>query len=128
LKYLLDTCTFLWIAAGSTELSPRAREVFLDRRNERFLSIVSVWEILLKHGAGKLPLSDTPERFILNARDRAGIGSLALDEAAIFGLAKLPPIHTDPFDRMRVFQAQVEGMTILTRDPEIRRYPVATDW
>lgn len=128
MKYLLDTCTFLWIAAGSDELSPRAREVFLDRRNERFLSIVSVWEILLKHGTGKLPLPDSPEKFILNSRDREGIASLELSEAAVFALPRLPDIHADPFDRMLVCQAQAEGLTILTRDPEIRRYPVATDW
>ena len=128
MKYLLDTCTFLWIAADSKELSPRARQVFLDRHNERFLSIVSVWEILLKHGTGKLPLPDGPGKFIRTARNREGIGSLGLDEAAIFAVAQLPAIHADPFDRLLVCQAQIEGMTILTRDPEIRRYPVATDW
>ena len=128
MKYLLDTCTFLWVAAGSPELSPRAREVFLDPRNERFVSIVSVWEILLKHSAGKLPLPDAPEKFVRKARDRSGIGTLDLTEEAIFALRRLPAIHTDPFDRMLVCQAQVERMTILTRDPEIRRYPVATEW
>jgi PIN domain nuclease of toxin-antitoxin system len=128
LKYLLDTSTFLWIATGATELSGRARTVYADPANDAYLSIVSVWEILLKHGTGKLPLPDAPEKFIRTARNREGIGSLGLDEAAIFALARLPRIHADPFDRILVCQAQIEGMTILTRDPEIRRYPVATDW
>ena len=128
MKYLLDTCTFLWIAGGTGELSSRAREVYLDPRNEAYVSVVSVWEIALKHATRKLPLPDSPERFIRRARDREGIGSIGFDEAAIFALARLPPIHNDPFDRILVCQAQLEGMTILTPDAEIRQYPVATEW
>lgn len=128
MNYLLDTCTFLWIASGSNELSPRAREVYLDPRNAAALSVVSVWEIALKHATGKLPLPRSPAEFIVLARDRAGIASIGLDEAAIFKLAGLPRIHADPFDRLLVCQAQIEGMTILTPDPKIRRYPVATEW
>ena len=128
MKYLLDTCTFLWIASGSRDLSGRAHEVYIDRRNEAFLSIVSVWEIVLKHGAGKLPLPDAPGEFIRVARDREGIGSISLAETAVFALSRLPSTHTDPFDRMLVCQAQIEGMTILTPDRRIRQYPVATEW
>lgn len=128
MKYLLDTCTFLWIADASDELSKRARDVFLDPRNERYLSVVSVWEIALKHAAKKLRLPKPPDRFIPIARDRAGIGSLELDDRSIFRLSALPDIHPDPFDRMLVCQAQVEGMVILTPDPKIRRYPIATEW
>ena len=89
---------------------------------------MSVWEIALKHGTGKLPLPKSPAAFIALARDRAGIASIGLNEDAIFALAGLPSIHTDPFDRMLVCQAQIERMTILTPDPKIRRYPVATEW
>ena len=128
MKYLLDTCTFLWIAGASDRLSGHAREVYLDPGNEVYLSIVSVWEIALKHATGKLALPAAPEAFVRQARDREGIGAIGLDERAVFALAKLPRIHSDPFDRMIVCQAQTERMTILTRDPEIRRHPVATEW
>lgn len=128
MKYLLDTCTFLWIAGGSARLSDHARSVYLDPENDVYLSVVSVWEIALKHGTGKLPLPAGPETFVRQARDREGIGAIGLDERAVFALARLPRIHSDPFDRMIVCQAQTGRMTILTRDPEIRRYPVATEW
>lgn len=128
MKYLLDTCTFLWIADPRPQLSARAREVFLDPRNEAFLSVVSVWEIALKHGAGRLALPAPPSHFVPSARKRLGIASVELDEAAIFALPRLPNVHADPFDRLLVCQAQLEGMTILTPDPKIRRCPVATEW
>lgn len=128
MKYLLDTCTFLWISDDSDRVSERAREVFLDPRNERYLSIVSVLEIALKHGAKKLSLPKPPDRFIPLALERGGIGSVGLDVQAIFRLAALPKFHKDPFDRLLVCQAQLEGMTILTPDPNIRRYSVATEW
>lgn len=128
MRYLLDTCTFLWITAGSRELSERAREVFPDPKNEVFLSLVSVWEIVLKHQAGKLPLPARPEEFIPIARDRQSIRPLNLEERAIFALSRLPSLHTDPFDRMLVCQAQTQAMVILTPDAQIRRYPVATEW
>ena len=128
MRLLLDTCTFLWIAEGSPELSATARELFRDPANPVFLSAVSAWEISVKHGLGRLPLSDPAERWVPRERQRHGIDPLPLDEEAVLYLPRLPDHHRDPFDRMLVCQALAGGMTLLTPDPEIARYPVRTRW
>jgi len=127
-KLLLDTCTFLWIVGGAPDLSSRAREVFVDPDNEVYLSVVSAWEIALKHAAGRLPLPGSPERFVPAERGRHGIDSLGLDEESALHLARLPPLHRDPFDRMLVCQAIVHGLAILGPDPLITQYPIRAAW
>lgn len=128
MRFLLDTCTFLWIVAGAPELSPRARDLFADPAHEVYLSAVSGWEVALKHAAGRLPLPQAPDRFVPAERRRHGIDTLALDEEAALHLARLPPLHRDPFDRMLVCQAIVHGLVILGPDPLITQYPVRTIW
>jgi len=127
-KLLLDTCTFLWVAAGSPELSARARDLFSDPTNDLFLSSVSSWEIVVKNALGRLPLPTTPHLFVPEQRRRHRISPLPLEEEAVLQLAKLPDHHRDPFDRMLVCQAIAHGLTILTPDPTINRYPVLTAW
>jgi PIN domain nuclease of toxin-antitoxin system len=128
MKLLVDTCTFLWIASGSPRLSKAASEAFLDLGNERYLSAASAWEIGIKNAAGRLPLSERPDLFVPRIRRASGIDTLDMDEASALHAAKLPGLHTDPFDRMLVAQAIVHGMTILTPDPEIERYAVRVLW
>ncbi|HDN26546.1 MAG TPA: type II toxin-antitoxin system VapC family toxin [Thioploca sp.] len=125
---LLDTCTFLWIAANAPELTANARAFFSDPDNKVFLSTVSVWEIAVKHALGKLPLPDTPAIFVREQREQHHIDSLALDEGSTLQLHKLPKIHRDPFDRMLVCQAIEHDLIILTPDPMIKQYPVKTIW
>ena len=128
MRLLLDTCTFLWIAAGADELSVRARSLHEDPANEVYLSAVSAWEIVVKHALGRLPLPDAPSRWVPAVRERHGIAALPLAEDAALALERLPDVHRDPFDRMLVCQAAMQGMTILTPDPDIARYPIATAW
>lgn len=128
MNLLLDTCTFLWIAQGSGELSRRARDLFADPANAVHLSVVSGWEIVIKHSLGRLPLPQPPDRYVPLLRERHGIESLALDEETVLQIGKLPDHHRDPFDRMLVCQAVVRGLTLLTPDPLIRRYPVSVTW
>ena len=128
MRLLLDTCTFLWIVADDPALSDAARADFQDPSNEVFLSAVSAWEIALKHGLGRLPLPEPPDRFVPAQRERHGIEPLPLSETASVALARLPALHRDPFDRMLVCHALAEGLALLTPDPEIRRYPVLTRW
>ena len=128
MKVLLDTCTFLWVAAGSKELSGRARETFASADNEVYLSSVSAWEIAVKAALGRLPLPSTPDRFVPEAREMHDIEPLPLAEDVCLLTAKLPLLHRDPFDRMLVCQAMAGAMTILTPDPDIARYPVRTAW
>jgi PIN domain nuclease of toxin-antitoxin system len=128
MKVLLDTCTFLWIVSGDSALSPTAATLFADPGNEVFLSAVSAWEIAVKSALGKLPLPKPPAAFVPEQRDLHAIAALPLDEGAALAVGRLPDIHRDPFDRMLVAQAIVAGMTILTPDPEITRYPAPTIW
>jgi PIN domain nuclease of toxin-antitoxin system len=127
-KILLDTCTFLWITTDDPALSQRAQELFAAIENEIYLSVVSTWEIAVKHGIGKLPLPALPEQYIPAQRIKHGIDSLPLDEEASLYLGKLPTPHKDPFDRMLICQAIVHDMILLTPDPLITQYPVRTDW
>jgi PIN domain nuclease of toxin-antitoxin system len=125
---LLDTCTFLWIAGDAPELSPRARELFATPDNDVYLSTVSAWEIAVKHALGRLPLPAPPDRFVPEQRVRHGIDMLPLDEESALHLARLPPLHRDPFDRMLVSQAIVHGLVILGPDALLTQYPVRATW
>jgi len=127
-KVLLDTCTFLWIVIEAPELSNRAREVYRSPENDVFLSSVSTWEITVKHGLGRLTLPEVPETYVPALRQRHGIASLALSEEATLHLGRLPALHRDPFDRMLVCQAIVEGMVLLTPDEAITRYAIRSVW
>ncbi len=127
MKLLLDTCTFLWIAADASSLSQTARHLFLSQE-EVWLSAASCQEIVVKHQIGKLPLPEAPARYIPRIRDAHGIGALSIDETDALHLATLPAIHKDPFDRLLVSQAICRGLTILTPDPLIQSYPARWEW
>ncbi len=128
MKILLDTCTFLWIAADSAQLSNTARTAFLDPGNVRYLSTAAAWEIAIKYALGRLPLPQKPEIFVPKIRDQSGIESFAIDEESALHSSKLPPLHNDPFDRIIVAQAVVHGMTILTPDDAIAQYAARVLW
>ena len=128
MKLLIDTCTFLWIATDSPRLSKTAAAAFMDQRNERYLSAASAWEISIKHAAGRLPLPERPDAFVPRVREASGIAALGVDEESALHAGRLPGLHADPFDRMLVAQAIVQGMTILTPDPHIEQYAVRTLW
>jgi PIN domain nuclease of toxin-antitoxin system len=125
---LLDTCTFLWLALDSPELSGRAREIFADPANKILLSTVSVWEITLKYAMGRLPLPAKPELYVPSRRKLLGVHSLALEEEAVLQLPRLSDLHRDPFDRMLICQAIAHGMPIITPDAQISRYPIRVIW
>ena len=128
MRLLLDTSAFLWIITDAPELSPPARDLFVDPANDVYLSSVSAWEIAVKYALGRLPLPGPPERFVPSQRKEHGIESLPLDEEAALHLARLPLLHKDPFDRMLVCQAMVHGLVILTSDKLVYQYPVRTMW
>jgi PIN domain nuclease of toxin-antitoxin system len=86
---LLDTCTFLWLLTDAPQLSRRARQLFQDPSNEVYLSVVSAWEIAVKHALGRLPLPEPPDRFIPSRREAHGIASLELDEEAVLQIHRL---------------------------------------
>ncbi len=128
MNLLLDTCTFLWIVHGASDLSPRAASLYRDPEHGVFLSPASAWEIAIKCGRGQLELPDRPERYVPDQRAACGITALSIDEESALHVARLPSLHRDPFDRMLVAQAIVHGLTILTPDPLISQYPIRTIW
>ncbi len=91
--------------------------------NEAYLSVVSIWEAIIKHQLGRLPLPEPAERYLPAQRERHLIVSLPLDEASVSRLAALPFFHRDPFDRMLICQALEHDLTIVTVDENIRKYP-----
>jgi len=127
-KVLLDTCTALWIAIDEPQLSGTAKEIVQDPGNDVFLSVVSTWEISLKYALGRLPLPESPDVLVPEIRRSGRILSLPLEEPATLQLPRLPALHRDPFDRMLICQAIAGGMTIVTPDDTIRRYPVSSAW
>lgn len=126
MRLLLDTHIFLWFISGDKRISDDMQESIRRPDNEVYLSVVSIWEALIKYQLGKLPLPQSPERYIPLQRQRHLIGSLPLDEASVSQLANLPPIHRDPFDRMLICQALEHDMVIVTVDDTIRTYQVRT--
>ncbi len=128
MKLLLDTCTFLWAIAEPERLPRRVADLILFEEHDVFLSAASAWEVVIKHGTGRLHLRETPDRFVRDQRETAGILSLPIDEESALHVSRLAPLHRDPFDRLLVSQAIVHGMTILTPDPLITQYPARTSW
>ena len=90
------------------------------------MSVVSLWEVIVKHRLGKLPLPQPPEGYLPIQREQHRISSLPLDEASVSQLAQLPSIHRDPFDRMLICQALEHDLTLVTVDGTVCNYPVAT--
>jgi PIN domain nuclease of toxin-antitoxin system len=126
MKLLLDTHIFLWYISGDRKLPPHYKSNIQDSTNEVYLSVVSLWEIIIKNQIGKLPLPQPPEIYIPEQRKLHLISTLPLNESSTGILSKLPSIHRDPFDRILVCQAIDNGMTIVTVDNNIQAYPVLT--
>ena len=128
MKLLLDTCSFLWFISDAPELSAKARAAILDPANSVYLSAASGWEIGRKHARGDLELPRRPESLIPEIRAESGILSLPISEEEAISAEKLPLFHKDPFDRMIIAQALVQGMVVVTPDPAFDRYPVRLLW
>ena len=124
MKLLLDTHIFLWYISGDHHLPKSLKDIIQDSANEVYLSVVSLWESIVKYHLGKLPLPLSPEKYLPLQRERHNISSLSLDEAGIIHLSDLPSFHRDPFDRMLICQAIEHDMTIVTMDAAIAQYPI----
>jgi PIN domain nuclease of toxin-antitoxin system len=124
---LLDTCTLLWLARGDAQISARQRSAIATDANV-WVSAATAWEIAIKHAAGRLPLPVAADAFLRGLRERYRLNTLPIDEESALLVAKLPPLHRDPFDRILVSQAVVHGLTIVTPDPAVTSYPVRTMW
>lgn len=122
MSLLLDTHIVLWWLADRARLTATTIALIQDPANRVFVSIATVWEMAIKESLGRLTI---PDEF-LSSLDACGIELLPISEYHALAVANLPPIHKDPFDRMLVAQAMHEGLTLVTRDPLVMAYPVAT--
>ena len=122
MKLLLDTHVLLWAAGAPERLSAASRNLMEDPHNELVFSAASIWEIAIKSGLGR---SDFEADAHLLRRGLLDNGYLELPIASDHAVAvqDLPPIHKDPFDRMLVAQAVVEGFLLLTADERLLDYP-----
>ena len=122
MRLLLDTHVWLWMVVDPDKLPPHLAALLSDRDNELLLSAASAWEIAIKYGIGKLPLPEPPSVFLPPRLLRDGVVPLPIEHAHALVMAGLPAHHSDPFDRLLVAQAQVEGLTLATVDPLVLRY------
>lgn len=118
MRYLLDTCLFLWMLEGNR----KKIKVFLDKvedpQNDLLISVVSYWEIVIKRSLGKLEIADGWTATL----EEMGVSWLLLEPAHLDHLEKLPPLHNDPFDRLLISQAMAEKIELLTLDKKILQY------
>lgn len=120
MRILLDTHAFLWLASDRRRVRKEALKVLEDGSNEVFYSAAVSWEITVKRTLGKLEFSGSP-----SARARViGLTELAMTAEHGETAGNLPLHHGDPFDRMLIAQAQVEGLVLATRDAMLSRYGV----
>jgi PIN domain nuclease of toxin-antitoxin system len=124
MRLLLDTHVFLWYLTADPRLPAPFLAAIREPTNEVYRSAASIWEAVIKHALGKLPLPAPPADYLPQQRDAHDIAPLPIDEGAMTHLAGLPALHRNPFDRMLVAQALQHGLTIATVDPEVAAYPV----
>ena len=124
MRLLLDTHVFLWYISADPLLPVVFRDAIREPANEVYLSVVSVWEAVIKHALGKLPLSDAPAEYLPRQRQAHRIATLPVEEAAFAHLAKLPTLHRDPFDRLLIRAGATHGLTLVTVDDAVRAYSV----
>ncbi len=124
MRLLLDTHIFLWFISGDPHLPDFMRDDIRRADYEVYVSVVSLWEAIVKYQLGKLPLPHPPADYLPKQRERHQIASLPLDEASVSQLSNLPPIHRDPFDRILICQALEHHLTLVTVDDNILKYPI----
>ena len=121
-RYLLDSHVFLWLLCGDSRLSAKAKEVFIAPQNELFFSMAGYWEICIKIKLGKLELQPNWERHVENEMAFNGIRFLPIHPEHCREIVKLPWHHRDPFDRLMLAQARVEGLAVLSADHQLQGY------
>ena len=125
MNLLIDTHVLLWALDDDSSLSPEARAAITDGRNVVFVSAATAWEIAIKKALGKLR---APTASYLDELRRHRFTSLAITAEHALAVETLPPHHADPFDRMLVAQAQVEKLSLVTRDRRLQAYAVSIVW
>ncbi|MEI6178767.1 MAG: type II toxin-antitoxin system VapC family toxin [Verrucomicrobiota bacterium] len=128
MRLLIDTHSLLWFCEGNSALSATARAAIEDPMNERYVSHATAWEVAIKLNLGKLALQADYEDIFPGVLDANGFVLLPPTVIHYQALIPLPRHHGDPFDRLIIAQAQVEGLTIVTCDIAFPAYDVPLLW
>ena len=123
MKLLLDTHLLLWAAQGSRRLTRAALKLIDDPDNELFFSAASIWEIAIKQAQSRRNGFHVDARLLRRGLLDNGYSELPILSSHVVSVDTLPPLHKDPFDRILVAQATVEGITLLTSDKIVAKYP-----
>lgn len=122
MKLLLDTQLLLWAAGQPERLSKAAHKLLNDPRNELIFSAASLWEVAIKSSLGREDFRVEPRLLRRGLLDN-GYVELPVTSQHAVSIDSLPPLHKDPFDRLLLSQALSEGITLLTSDSTLTRYP-----
>lgn len=128
MRALLDTHTFIGLDSTPAILSDRVRYICKDPANTLFISLASIWEMQIKICLGKLSLPRPLAEIVQWQQTNNLIQVLPITLPHIYTLATLPHHHRDPFDRMLIAQAQIETLTLLSRDREFSQYAITVVW
>jgi PIN domain nuclease of toxin-antitoxin system len=121
--WLLDTQVLFWMVDDPDRLPGAAIELLEDRRNRLYFSLVSIWEASIKFALGR-PDFTMPPAALRDGLLRAGLQQLPIASEHVIAVARLPLLHRDPFDRLLVAQAEMEGLTLMTTDKKLAQYGV----
>lgn len=127
MKLLLDTHALLWWLLDDAGLPASARRAIAGAEIVR-VSAASIWEIAIKQRLGKLPELAIPAAELPELARASGFVPLAVDERHAAAVASLPPRHRDPFDHLLIVQAQIEQLTLVSRDTQFAAYGIALHW
>ncbi len=128
MRFLLDTCTFLWLTANPERLPARIISAIEKSENDLVLSVASALEISIKYRLRRLDLPDQPNRYIPQRLSEYRIRSLAIGLTHVIEAAAMPLHHNDPFDRLLIGQAVIENLTIITPDAAFLPYAAPVFW
>lgn len=127
-RLLLDTHALLWFVANDAALSASARSLIESSADEVFVSVASAWEIAIKVNLGKLSLdAESAESFFEEQMRANGFAYLPIAPTHVFRAASLPLHHRDPFDRLLIAQALIEGLSLVTSE-SFAAYGITTSW
>jgi len=121
-KLLLDTHLLLWAAGEPDRLSAAARRLLNDANNELFFSAASLWEVVIKSKLGRSDFQ-ADARILRRSLIDNSYGEMPILSSHVVAIDGLPPIHKDPFDRILIAQATVEGIALISADPIVMEYP-----
>ena len=128
MKLLLDTNAFIWMLEAPEKLSERVIQAHNDSANTLYLSVASLWEIQIKLAIGKLEMDVSLAQIVREQLQGHRFQLLDIRAEHVLALEELPRHHGDPFDRLLIAQARVEGLPLVSIDNVFEQYPVDLFW